>query len=67
MSTLSCYDSASLSANRFKTTCLLFGWQISPFITWLQEAEEESGEDDDDDDDEDEWICFIKSSSRETY
>ena len=45
---------------------MLFGWQISPFITWLQEAEEESDEDDDDDD-EDEWICFIKSCSRETY
>ena len=35
-------------------------WQISRFITWLQEAEEES---DDDDDDEEEWISLKKNES----
>lgn len=51
----------------FKSQCKLWHsfsmllfcyWQISRFITWLQEAEEES---DDDDDDEEEWINFINS------
>ena len=30
-----------------------FGWQIAPFMKWLESAEEESDDDNDDDDNDD--------------